>query len=274
MTGQQIRLSVAVHNLLAGVPEADRLWVLDSLCDAYGDRDGDAVAISDAGTFGGAGETLTGPDGTELTNRAVVADIEERLRALAGGDVAAHVAYRPHLGVTTARKVGDGEAGYQEPGQPPVPPLIYLRGAGVKDTAWNRLRRGCWTHGWSTVDDRTTAWHAARGGRTVVLADFSVSELWDVPVHVALLRARWDESEEWCTVGELLSTSEYVRLAHGGVTWLNRGVSVPAHAMELQEVAVIDGARRTETVEGRRRLDMGAVVATIQRILAAGGGTL
>lgn len=82
------------------------------------------------------------------------------------------------------------------PTRPAPVPVVYLRGAGVKAPAWDRIERAMWSRGWDTTHDRTTAWHLARGGVPLVLVDFSATRGDGAQarvVTVARLRARWDD---------------------------------------------------------------------------------
>lgn len=74
--------------------------------------------------------------------------------------------------------------------QPALTPVVYLRGAGQSDAAWERIERAMWARGWHTVHDRTTAWHAARAGIPVVLVNFSQPELDGGSMTIARVRAR------------------------------------------------------------------------------------
>jgi hypothetical protein len=57
------------------------------------------------------------------------------------------------------------------------------------------VQQALWSKGWHTVKDRTTAWHLARGGMPVVLADFSAEwvGLHADTVVVGRVRARYDD---------------------------------------------------------------------------------
>ncbi|WP_229434742.1 hypothetical protein [Nocardia farcinica] len=68
--------------------------------------------------------------------------------------------------------LGRGDDG-AAPTNPPLRPVVYLRGAGRPDAVWTRVREAMWARGWTTISDRTSAWHLARGGTPVVLCDFS-----------------------------------------------------------------------------------------------------
>lgn len=71
--------------------------------------------------------------------------------------------------------------------QPPRQPVIFLRGRDVPNQTWNELKQLLWTRGLTTVANRTTAAHLARGGTPVVFLDFS--HRGDDRVKVAGVRA-------------------------------------------------------------------------------------
>lgn len=71
---------------------------------------------------------------------------------------------------------------------PQLRPVIFLRGAGVPAEDWKRIREAMWAHGWATEQQRSTAWHLARGGVPVVMLDFSAGR--DV-VTASQVRAKY-----------------------------------------------------------------------------------
>lgn len=53
-------------------------------------------------------------------------------------------------------------------------PTVYLRGGGISQAAWDRIEAACWARRWTTTHSRTDAWHLARGGDPVAIADFTL----------------------------------------------------------------------------------------------------
>lgn len=93
--------------------------------------------------------------------------------------------------------------------RPALPPVVYLRGAGIPQELWDRVETEMWRRGCVTVHDRLSAWHLCRGGAPLVMVDFS-DELDDNPpapgggtwhgynryVLVGLVRARYRVTKE------------------------------------------------------------------------------
>ena len=153
------------------------------------------------------------------------------------------------------------------PQPPTLPPVVYLRGAGIGRAAWDRIAQACWTRGWQTVSDRTTAWHHARAGRTVVQCDFSVADLDDEPVHVRAVTAKYAPATQECEVVDLLPTSQQVELLREGPEWIHTRTVSQHQDMELRTVAGGAFERPTAWVDGKARLDEWALTALIQQIL-------
>lgn len=57
--------------------------------------------------------------------------------------------------------------------QPPLQPVIFLRGREVPNPTWKELKQRLWARGLATIANRTAAAHLARGGTPVVFLDFS-----------------------------------------------------------------------------------------------------
>lgn len=153
------------------------------------------------------------------------------------------------------------------PSQPDMPPVVYLRGAGMSADAWGRVQEACWARGWQTVRDRTTAWHHSRAGRTVVMCDFSIHDLDDEPVQVRTVTAKWRETTEECQVADLLPTVHLAALYHGGATWPRTPTERVAREMELRTITGGPYERPTVWVQGQVRLDEWALTALIQQVL-------
>ncbi|RBO87046.1 hypothetical protein [Nocardia puris] len=138
------------------------------------------------------------------------------------------------------RILGRSEDG-SAPAAPAPTPTVYLRGAGVGDATWARVVDAMHARGWATVRDRTTAWHLARGGVPVVLADFSAQQddgLEERTVTVGRVRARWHEDAIPGRVRDLLTTADQAR--HFGADWLDEPATVTTREMELP---LISGGR-------------------------------
>jgi hypothetical protein len=92
----------------------------------------------------------------------------------------------------------------QEP--PALTPIVYLRGARRPQEVWDEVEHSLWARGYATLHDRTTAWHATRGGMPVVLCDFSADLYREKPaegtdyhyyVQVGRVRARYGSNDEF-----------------------------------------------------------------------------
>lgn len=153
------------------------------------------------------------------------------------------------------------------PQQPPMPPVVYLRGAGMSTDAWGRVQEACWARGWQTVRDRTTAWHHARAGRTVVMCDFSIHDLDDEPVQVRTVTAKWREDIDECQVADLLPADQLAALYHEGATWPRTPTERVTRDMELRTITGGPHERPTVWTDGQVRLDEWALTALIQQAL-------
>lgn len=153
------------------------------------------------------------------------------------------------------------------PSQPDMPPVVYLRGAGMSTDAWGRVQEACWARGWQTVRDRTTAWHHARAGRTVVMCDFSIHDLDDEPVQVRTVTAKWREDIDECQVADLLPADQLAALYHEGATWPRTPTERVIRDMELRTITGGPHERPTVWTDGQVRLDEWALTALIQQAL-------
>jgi hypothetical protein len=147
------------------------------------------------------------------------------------------------LGIKDRTKVykilGMGRDG-AAPTRPSLTPVVYLRGAGVKQPAWDRIELAMWARGWDTTHDRTSAFHLARGGVEVVMLDFTSTYgngLTRETITVGRVRARYGETPEWTTIGQMLPTDAQVELMREGAPWLDRTVRVSTQEMELPLVS-------------------------------------
>lgn len=95
------------------------------------------------------------------------------------------------LGDPTATSPAPGEQPAQ-PQRPPMPPVVYLRGAGVDGTTFDRLHHSLWARGLWTLTDRTRAAHLSRGGLPVWMVDFSLPRSAAAPqsVQVSIAQVR------------------------------------------------------------------------------------
>lgn len=57
---------------------------------------------------------------------------------------------------------------------PPLPTVVFLRGAGVASRVFDQASAALWERGLLTTTNRTQAMHLSRGGLAVWLLDFSV----------------------------------------------------------------------------------------------------
>lgn len=57
--------------------------------------------------------------------------------------------------------------------QPPLQPVVFLRGRDVPNSTWKELKQRLWVRGLPTIANRTGAAHLARGGTPVIFCDFS-----------------------------------------------------------------------------------------------------
>lgn len=128
------------------------------------------------------------------------------------------------------------------PQPPAMPATVYLRGAGCGQSIWDRVEPAMWARGWDTLHDRTTAWHRARGGMTVVFCDFSSADgqgLSLETVTVGRVRAKWGQDAQTTSVGSLLTTADVRRFQ--GQPWLDEFVEDVNPTMELP---LVNGGER------------------------------
>lgn len=120
--------------------------------------------------------------------------------------------------------------------QPPAwRPVVYLRGRGQPQNVWDRVELAMWARGWRTVKDRATAFHLARGGCPVVLADFTAEHVglavdW---ITVGRVRAHYNKTIVNATVGDLLVTEDHARRIREGADWLDESAQQVTMEMEL-----------------------------------------
>lgn len=62
------------------------------------------------------------------------------------------------------------------PTRPPMPPVVFLRGAGVDSHTFDRIHAALWARSLWTTTNRTAAMHLSRGGLPVWMVDFSVPQ--------------------------------------------------------------------------------------------------
>lgn len=82
---------------------------------------------------------------------------------------------------------------------PPIPPIVFLRGAGITSRVFERVTAALWRHGLWTTTNRTQAMHLSRGGLTVWMLDFSLPQHarpGETPVNFDEVRAVMDESRQ------------------------------------------------------------------------------
>lgn len=78
----------------------------------------------------------------------------------------------------------------EPPVRPPMPPVVFLRGAGIDGSTFDRLHGALWAHGLWTLTDRTRAMHLSRGGLPVWMLDFSAHTT-GAPISIAEVAARY-----------------------------------------------------------------------------------
>jgi hypothetical protein len=155
--------------------------------------------------------------------------------------------------------------------RPSLTPVIYLRGAGVRQPAWRRIERAMWAQGWDTTHVRTEAWHLARGGVPVAILDFTSthgSGLTRETITVGKVRAKYAETLEWCQVEDLLPTAERVRLTRERADWLRHPIHRTVTEMELPLTSggEIPRPYRRDT-DGRQILDEHAMARAVAKAL-------
>lgn len=90
-------------------------------------------------------------------------------------------------------------AGHSGDRPPPMPPVVFLRGAGVTSRVFQRVTAALWRHGLWTTTNRTQAMHLSRGGLTVWMLDFSLPPHVrpdETAVSLGEVRAVMDESRQ------------------------------------------------------------------------------
>lgn len=70
-------------------------------------------------------------------------------------------------------EMGDDQDDGVDADQPPLQPVIFLRGRDVPNSTWKELKQRLWLRGLATIANRTAAAHLSRGGAPVVFCDFS-----------------------------------------------------------------------------------------------------
>lgn len=138
---------------------------------------------------------------------------EQAIRdALAGGATPTQVVEA--LGTSNRQRVY--AVARRAPGAPQAPerpPVVYLRAAGAPAAQWTAIVDAMHLRGWSTVRDRTVAWHLARGGEDVVLCDWTYA-LRDAGDSVLVGRVRATYLEQ--RFGDQLTQEMELPLRSGG----------------------------------------------------------
>ena len=93
---------------------------------------------------------------------------------------------------------------------PPLPPVVFLRGAGADSQQWRAMSEAMHRCGYITVRDRTQAWHLARGRVPVVLVDFSAALTGQVRIGRGQATMPTDGQEQSLTLldAELITTPD------------------------------------------------------------------
>lgn len=171
------------------------------------------------------------------------------------------------LGTTNRQRVYailDRSPGDDTPQPPALPVVAYLRGAGVKQPAWDRIADALHARGIITVRDRTQAWHLARGGAPVVLCDFSAGQLDDHPVRVGRVRARYDVTRPWSAVEDLATGDHAAHLIRTRSPLVGQRIEVEHKEMELQLISGGPiGRPQRDLGEGRTGLDEQAIARAV-----------
>lgn len=98
---------------------------------------------------------------------------------------------QPGMLQESAAVTGDQESQAELQERPPLPPAIFLRGAGAAQATWDELKQALWGRGWYTVLSRTEAWHLTRGRMLMLMVDFS--ERSNGEVKVVRVRAKFGD---------------------------------------------------------------------------------
>ncbi len=98
-------------------------------------------------------------------------------------------------------------------------PAVFLRGAGVGGDVWDAIAAAMHSRGWTTVLDRTQAWHLARARVPVVLVDFSSSRV-DQDALVGRVKARYATKAMTGPVSRRLTAEDRRRLEEEGAQWM------------------------------------------------------
>lgn len=153
------------------------------------------------------------------------------------------------------------------PTRPSLTPVVYLRGAGVRQPAWDRIERAMWARGWDTTHDRTSAFHLARGGVPVVLVDFTSqlpNGLSRGVITVGRVRARYRDDHEEGTLVDLLTTADAAQAWRDHAPWINHPVTIVTTEMELPLISGGDIPRPYRLDEDRAEvLDEQAIVRAV-----------
>ncbi len=95
------------------------------------------------------------------------------------------------LGVTNRKQIYALLTAQPVAGPDPGPrPAVFLRGAGAGEALFDAIAAAMHSRGWTTVRDRTQAWHLARARVPVVLVDFSSTRA-DHDALVGRVKARY-----------------------------------------------------------------------------------
>lgn len=99
--------------------------------------------------------------------------------------------------ITAAAAPADPDSAVSSP--PPMPPVVFLRGAGASSRVFERVTAALWEQGLTTFTNRTQAMHLSRGGLAVWMLDFSVPKNTDpgeTPISVGEVRAVFDDQHQ------------------------------------------------------------------------------
>lgn len=138
-------------------------------------------------------EPLRSAHSTRQQTRSI---LEETIRdALAAGVRPLHIARQ--LGMADRTRIYEIKnsptaGGDSEVIEPPLPHVVFLRGARVGSKTWEQIKRAMWRRGWHTTLSRGDAWHLARGRVPLILVDFSARSSDDV--KVGLVRAVYGDN--------------------------------------------------------------------------------
>lgn len=191
--------------------------------------------------------------------RAAELTAEQAIRdAYADGDGETPSQIARTLGVKNRQRiyaiVGKGRDG-TDPAEPALTPVAYVRGADLKQAAWDRLVPALHARGFSVVRDRTTAWHLARGGVPVVFIDVSLSPELGTQMVVGRVRARYETTVTHQTIASLVTTREAAALirehpdiAHRVVETTEQETDLPVVAGGRHERPLVGGLLDEHTV--------------------------